>query len=118
MSVMQIRCDCCGETIETGHHKLTLQCEPRPAISSRDSATSDPAINLCKPCFDELHEWFAESWSTSTHRLWPPGGSMDRSAVAVQRPRPRGSEAVKKCHLILQRKEFHVGPAGHPCFLM
>ena len=60
MSVMQIRCDRCGEIIETGHHKLTLQCEPRPAIWSRDSATSDPAIDLCKPCFDDLHEWFAE----------------------------------------------------------
>jgi len=78
MTVMQIRCDRCGEIIETGRHKLTLQCEPRPAISSRDSATSDPGINLCKPCFDELHEWFAESWSTSTHRLRPP----DRSPLA------------------------------------
>ena len=65
MSVMQIRCDCCGEIIETGHHKLTLKCELRPAISSRDSATSDPAIDLCKPCFDDLHEWFAESWSST-----------------------------------------------------
>ena len=65
MSVMQIRCDCCGEIIETGHHKLTLQCKLRPAISSRDSATSDPAIDLCKPCFDDLHEWFAESWSST-----------------------------------------------------
>jgi len=65
MSVMQIRCDCCGEIIETGHHKLTLQCELSPAISSRDSATSDPAIDLCKPCFDDLHEWLAESWSST-----------------------------------------------------
>ena len=65
MSVMQIRCDCCGEIIETGHHKLTLQCELHPAISSRDSATSDPAIDLCKPCFDDLHEWFAQSWSST-----------------------------------------------------
>ncbi|MGA2706519.1 MAG: hypothetical protein ABSH35_36355 [Isosphaeraceae bacterium] len=65
MSVMQIRCDCCGEIIETGHHKLTLQCELSPAISSRDSATSDPAIVVCKPCFDDLHEWFAESWSST-----------------------------------------------------
>ena len=61
MTVMQIRCDRCGEIIETGRHKLTLQCEPRPASSSRDSATSDPAIDLCKPCFDDLHQWFAES---------------------------------------------------------
>jgi hypothetical protein len=61
MTVIQIRCDRCGEIIETGRHKLTLQCEPRPESSSRDSATSDPAIDLCKPCFDDLHQWFAES---------------------------------------------------------
>ena len=61
MTVMQIRCDRCGEIIETGRHKLTLQCEPRPASSSRNSATSDPAIDLCIPCFDDLHQWFAES---------------------------------------------------------
>jgi len=61
MTVMQIRCDRCGEIIETGRHKLTLQCEPRPASSWRDSATSDPAIDLCKPCFDDLHQWFEES---------------------------------------------------------
>jgi len=56
MTVMQIRCDRCGEISETGRHKLTLQCEPRPASSSRDSATSDPAIDPCKPCFDDLHQ--------------------------------------------------------------
>ena len=84
MTVMQIRCDGCGEIIKTGRHKLTLQCEPRPAISSRDSATSDPAINLCKPCFDDLHEWFAEELIYVDSSSAAAGGSMDRSAVAVQ----------------------------------
>ena len=84
MTVMQIRCDGCGEIIKTGRHKLTLQCEPRPTISSRDSATSDPAINLCKPCFDDLHEWFAEELIYVNSSFGAARGSMDRSAVAVQ----------------------------------
>ena len=84
MTVMQIRCDRCGEISETGRHKLTLQCEPRSAISSRDFATSDPTINLCKPCFDDLHEWFAEALIYVDSSFAAAGGSMDRSAVAVQ----------------------------------
>jgi len=61
MTVMQIHCDRCGEIIETDRHKLSLECGPRPASGPRNPATSDPAIDLCKPCFDDLHEWFVES---------------------------------------------------------
>ena len=32
-----------------------------PEIGPPNTATSDPAIDLCKPCFDDLHEWFVES---------------------------------------------------------
>ena len=58
MTVMQIRCDRCGKSMETERHEIPLQWRPRPASLPRDSATSDPAINLCEPCFDDLHEWF------------------------------------------------------------
>ena len=61
MTVMQIHCDCCGKIIETDRHELTLQCGPRLEIGPPNTATSDPAIDLCKPCFDDLHEWFVES---------------------------------------------------------
>ena len=62
---MQIRCDRCGEIIETDRQEITLQCGPGPASWPRDLATSDPAIDLCKPCFDDLYEWFVESYSSS-----------------------------------------------------
>lgn len=61
MTAMQVHCDRCGENIETDCQQIPLQCGPRPASWPRDPATSDPAIVLCKPCFDELCEWFVES---------------------------------------------------------